>query len=365
MELETKAAENREIKEAFDDFLRAFESFKEANDERLAQIERRSADVVTDEKVDRINRALDEQKRALDELTLAAARPALGGEQKAMPDRATRERKVGVRPLCAQGRYLRLRHARTEGAAPKVSGRRLYRAARNRADHRSRPGQGLADPRPRHRAQIGRPRYRKPITTTGAVTGWVAETDARTETTAPVICRHRISRDGALRHAGGDTGAARRFAGRHRAVARQRSADRLRRTGRRGLHLRRWLTAPKGFLSETIVADATWAWSKIGYIASGAAGAFASTDPTDALVSLAYAPKQGYRANGTWVMNRKTEAVIRKFKDGNRQLHLAAGLGGGPAADAARLSGGGSRRHARHRGRIPTPSRSAISRAAI
>jgi len=91
MELETKAAENREIKEAFEDFLRAFESFKEANDQRIGQIERRSADAVTEEKVDRINRALDEQKRALDELTLAAARPSLGGEQKAMPDRATRE----------------------------------------------------------------------------------------------------------------------------------------------------------------------------------------------------------------------------------------------------------------------------------
>jgi len=89
MELETKAAETREIKEAFEDFLRAFESFKEANDERLTQVERRSSDVVTEEKVDRINRALDEQKRALDELTLAAARPSLGGEQKQTAPRAS------------------------------------------------------------------------------------------------------------------------------------------------------------------------------------------------------------------------------------------------------------------------------------
>ena len=52
MELETKALEtrdaanSREIKEAFGEFLRAFEAFKESNDERLAQIEKRSADVV-------------------------------------------------------------------------------------------------------------------------------------------------------------------------------------------------------------------------------------------------------------------------------------------------------------------------------
>ena len=74
-------------------------------------------------------------------------------------------------------------------------------------------------------------------------------------------------------------------------------------------------TQPKGFLSATIVADASWAWTKIGYVASGADGAFASSNPADALVSLAYAPKQAYRANGSWVMNRKTESVIRKFKD--------------------------------------------------
>ena len=93
MEYETKDASNAsEIKSAFSDFLSAFEAFKDANDERLSQIEQRSADVVTDEKVDRINKALDEQKRALDELTLSAHRPQLG-ETKAAPDRAVREKK--------------------------------------------------------------------------------------------------------------------------------------------------------------------------------------------------------------------------------------------------------------------------------
>src|SRR6185312_9790238 len=76
MEYETKDATNdRELKSAFADFLAAFEQFKDANDERLAQIEKRHADVVSEEKVDRINKALDEQKRALDDLTLANARP--------------------------------------------------------------------------------------------------------------------------------------------------------------------------------------------------------------------------------------------------------------------------------------------------
>ena len=45
----------------YDDVLGAFEAFKEANDERLAQIEKRqSADVLTSEKVERINKAIDD-----------------------------------------------------------------------------------------------------------------------------------------------------------------------------------------------------------------------------------------------------------------------------------------------------------------
>jgi hypothetical protein len=73
---ELKSAETTE---AFGDFMHAFGAFREANDERLAQIERKlSADVVTVDKVERINRALDEQKRAVDQLVLRDRRPALG-----------------------------------------------------------------------------------------------------------------------------------------------------------------------------------------------------------------------------------------------------------------------------------------------
>ena len=69
--LETKSASDDGLARSFDDFMRAFESFKDANDERLGQLERRmAADVVTSDKVDRINRALDE-------LQLKSARPHL------------------------------------------------------------------------------------------------------------------------------------------------------------------------------------------------------------------------------------------------------------------------------------------------
>ncbi len=42
-------------------------------------------------------------------------------------------------------------------------------------------------------------------------------------------------------------------------------------------------------------------------------------EPVDALIDLVYALKAGYRQNGTFVMNRKTQAAVRKLKDGDGQ----------------------------------------------
>ena len=68
--IETKSAASADdagINAAFGDFMRAFDAFKDSNDERLGQLERRmSADVVTTDRLDRINRALDEKASKLD-----------------------------------------------------------------------------------------------------------------------------------------------------------------------------------------------------------------------------------------------------------------------------------------------------------
>src|SRR5687768_11499618 len=72
---------------------------------------------------------------------------------------------------------------------------------------------------------------------------------------------------------------------------------------------------PRGFTDYPKVANASWSWGNIGYIATGTAGAFPASNPSDKLIDLAYAVKSGYRANAHFVMNRATQAVIRKFKD--------------------------------------------------
>jgi HK97 family phage major capsid protein len=316
MELETKdgAGDTREIKDAFGDFLRAFEEFKGANDARLDEIEKRGGDVIADEKVDRINRALDEQKKMIDELTLAAQRPVFG-ETKAMPDRAARERKAGfdryMRKGDASGFEMKAMSAGSPGDGGYVVPLEIAGTI-DRILAKASPIRALATVQ-----QIGSNTYRKPITTVEAASGWVGETDARTQTNAPTI-------------AAIDFPAMELYA---MPAATQVLLDDAQ------VDIEQWLAnevqivfaeqegaafingdgsnKPTGFLHYTAVADASWTWGNIGYIASGAAGAFATDDPTDALINLAYAPKQGYRANGTWVMNRKTESVIRKFKDGD------------------------------------------------
>ena len=178
MELESKAvqAASPEIKDAFDEFLRAFEAFKSANDERLVELETRSADPVTEEKVDRINRALDEQKRALDELTLAAARPAIAGERKATP--AARETKAAFERYIRKGDAggLDALELKAMSAGSLADGGYTVpleiEQTIDRVLAKVSPMRAIATVR-----QIGGNVYRKPIATAGAATGWVAETD--------------------------------------------------------------------------------------------------------------------------------------------------------------------------------------------
>ena len=72
---------------------------------------------------------------------------------------------------------------------------------------------------------------------------------------------------------------------------------------------------PTGFLSAAKVAEASWVWGKLGYLATGVSGAFAASNSADILVDAVYALKAGYRQNAHWVMNRRTQAAVRKMKD--------------------------------------------------
>ena len=60
------------------EMLAAFEAFKDANDQRLAAIERRAADGLLEEKVARIDQAVSQAQARLERIGAEARRPMLG-----------------------------------------------------------------------------------------------------------------------------------------------------------------------------------------------------------------------------------------------------------------------------------------------
>ena len=313
------APENKAMPEtmtaAFDDFMGAFEAFKEANDRRLEEIESKmTADVVTRDKVDRINRAVDEQKRVLDQMALKRARPPLGRAAGTLPEAA--EHKAAFEAYVRRGDEAGLRELEAKALSvgsgadggylvpPETDseiGRRLSVVS---------PIRALATVR-----QVSAAVLKKPFLTSGLATGWVAETAARPQTNSPQLAElsfptMELYAMPAATQALLDDAAVDIDAWISSEVdivfAEQEGAAFVSGDG---------TSKPKGFLAYTAVADPSWSWGNIGYIATGVAGAFAATSPSDVLVDTVYALKAGHRQNGTFVMNRRTQASIRKFKD--------------------------------------------------
>ncbi|MDJ1007534.1 MAG: phage major capsid protein [Paracoccaceae bacterium] len=96
------------------------------------------------------------------------------------------------------------------------------------------------------------------------------------------------------------------------------------------------INKPTGFLTKPLIANGSWSWGGIGYVASGEDGAFPITNAADRIVDLVYALGAEYRANATFVMNSKTAGAVRKIKDADGRFLWSDGLAAG---EPARLLG--------------------------
>ncbi|MBY6239747.1 phage major capsid protein [Methylosinus sp. Sm6] len=292
----------------------AFAAFKDTNEERLAQIETRlGPDVVTEEKLLRIDRAIDETKRRLDRVALDLARPRLSGAPR--EDESAGEHKSAFALYMRAGESAGLKAIESK-AMSTTSGpdggylvptpaeqeilRRLARLS---------PIRAIASVR-----EISTHSLRKARATAGPATGWVAETDARPQTTNQQIvdltfpAMELYAMPAATQTLLDDAAVdieqwiAEEV---QTAFAEQEGAAFVSGSG---------TDRPKGFLAYTMVADSGWSWGNIGYVATGVSGGFAAGNPSDALFNLVYALRAGYRQNGKFVMNRQTQSTIRKFK---------------------------------------------------
>lgn len=93
---------------------------------------------------------------------------------------------------------------------------------------------------------------------------------------------------------------------------------------------------PKGILLPPKVANASWTWGNLGYVPTGAASDFATTNAADCIISLVYALGADYRANASFLMNSKTAGAVRKMKDADGRFMWSDGLAAG---EPARLMG--------------------------
>ena len=167
--------------------------------------------------------------------------------------------------------------------------------------------------------QVSSSTFKKPVTSAGPQTGWVAETAARTMTTEPTLSELQFdtmelyAMPAATSALLDDTAVdidqwlADEI---ETAFAEQESKAFVVGTG---------IGQPKGFTQYTTVAESAWTWGSLGFVNTGVAGGFAATDPADGLVDLIYTLKAGYRQNAHFVMSRATQAAVRKMKDDNGQ----------------------------------------------
>jgi HK97 family phage major capsid protein len=316
---------------------RAFAEFKEKNDARLTELEKRGvSDVVTTEHVERINAAIDELNTKLAALQLnggaAGAQPQTpetrayaaafntwfrrGNGAEALQDLAVKaQMTVGSDPDGGYMAPFEMEQA-IERVLMKVS------AMRN-----------VATVMP-----ITAATYKKLFSLGGASTGWVGETEARDATVTPKLSEMEfvpgeIYAEPFASQALLDDA----YVNLPEWLANEVSISFAEQEGA-GFITGNGVKKPRGLFTYDTLADADWVWGKLGFVVSGDANTIPSPD---CLTDVTQTIKQGYRNNSTWLMNRYTAGVVRKLKDGVGQylwqppviLGQAASLLGYPIAD--------------------------------
>ena len=298
------------------ELMTGFEAFKADNDRRLAALEKgKSIDVLTEEKLARIDHTLDEAQRRMTMLALKGQRPNLTSTENDERDHTSIEHKKAMDLYYRSGEAAGLKAFETKalssGSGP--DGGYLVAPPTEREILRRMsmvsPIRAIASVR-----TIATANFKKAYSTTGPQSGWVSESAARPQTNNQQIAELNFptmelyampsATQTLLDDAAVDV--EQWIASEIETVfAEQEGAAFVNGDG---------VTKPLGFTTPAKVAQSSWVWGKLGYVVTGAAGALNATNPSDALIDLIYAVKAGYRQNARFVMNRKTQSVLRKLK---------------------------------------------------
>jgi len=349
----------------------AFEEFKAANDDHL-----KKADVVTEEKVTKINAhitSLEKQmKEALDEQSKKLAALTMGGggsddKERRLQAKAFYKHANANRPAAERVALAALKDTDIEAydnyvnAFSALIGKNcninaLSQDYRNSLSVGSNPDGGFLIP-PEFSGVIVKRIFEtsemrsiatiRPVsshweqitdTNEGISGGWVSEKGARATTGTPPVGIQKIEaheqyayplitqtmlEDSTLIDAAGWLD--------------MKTGDKLVRDENTGFVSGNGIGKPRGFLdygaTATTAKDSARAWGILQMVLTGQAGGFPALSgggsDADPIINLVYSLKAAYRANARWTMNRLSVAFMRKLKDNDGQYRWSPSLQAG------------------------------------
>ncbi|MEQ9661832.1 MAG: phage major capsid protein [Parasphingopyxis sp.] len=271
--------------------------------------------------IEAMGEQLGAMKKWMDAHTVAAARPVLAGSEKA-PAEQTQFTETYIRRGVETGMEQKSFVGTSDSAGGYAVPQEID-AIIDRTLTAISPIRAIANV-----VKVGSAGYRKLVTTGGTPSGWVAEDAARDETDTPNFAEiappmgelyaNPAASQAMLDDAAFDVEAW--LAGEIATeFARAEGAAFVAGSG---------TNRPRGFLSGTITdeADDARAFGSLQYIATGADGAFAASDPEYALVDLVQSLRSPYRQGAHFVMNAATLSAIRKFKTADGAFLWQPGL---------------------------------------
>lgn len=323
---------NIELKEINDLLLKQgqlFEEFKRKNDERLEAIEKKGwAPADLTETVGKISEAMTKLDKEILEIQKKANRLNVGGDA----DEAKAEFKKGIDQFARKGDMSVLEgiHKKAMNSSSDPDGGFLIVPELDSMIERVVPTISALG-RLARTVTIGTAKYSKLTKKSGMSITWPGDGNTSGESTAPTYAKVEIDvfpaevepwvENETLEDTGLEVDL----------------ADEAAIAFAEGLGLSfisgNGVAKPRGILSYTTAANASYAWGKVGYIASGKSAAFASVAPADKIVDLQHALKSQYRSGAAWLTNDATLGVMRQIKDGSGSYYLwqpdpAAAFGG-------------------------------------
>lgn len=310
----------------------AFAEFKSTNDENL-----NSRDVVSEEKLTKINGTLDKLQSNFDELMAKAQRPAVfldtgHGEQRQLSDEEVTHQK-------AFQNFMRKGSESYENASLDELQEKVGLVVGNDPDGgyfvtptvemsmdrkitEVSPIRSIASVR-----QIGSDRWKRPFNQAGTIAGWVGEVETRPNTENSKIRETVIPV--------------------HEMYANPRASQSE--IDDANINIEQWIvdevgiefaaleglafctgngvSQPKGIFSqsstlETVGSKAQAADGKIGHVKTGVSGGFHATEPADALLDLIERIKPGMLQGSRYLTSRFIANEMRKFKEATSGAYL-------------------------------------------